>query len=308
MSATILLFHRVNPLHNALWDPMDPRLFDRVLAYVSQKYHVISLQELCLGQPKSNKPLMAITFDDGYRDYIEYALPILHKYRCPSSMYVVTDCVDSNLPTWTYVMDHVFFNTSKLRIPEFDYGLECKDFQISAWSTKEQQIRYAATFKQFLKRVDNQQRKKIIEHFLRSFDDVEPPHGQMMSWHDIRSLSSEPVEIGSHTVSHPSLATIPDEAGLMDEMKVSADKIERQTGKFPLAISYPVGSYNDMVKRMAKQSGYKLALAVEQKRYRRDQSDLYEIPRIELYNESMLKAKARISGAYAVARRFLRRK
>jgi peptidoglycan/xylan/chitin deacetylase (PgdA/CDA1 family) len=307
VKSSILLFHRVNPKRDSFWDPMDPRLFESILSHVCRKYSVISLEELCLGQPKARKPLLAITFDDGYKDYLDYALPLLRRYKCPSSMYVVTDCVDRNLPTWTYVMDYLFLNTNMLRISEFDYGSDCRNFQTSSWKSKEEQLAYARRFKQFLKRVDNGKRSEIIDHFVRSFEDVSPPHDLMMTWDDLRSLRSEDVEIGSHTVSHPPLATIPDEAGLMGEMKVSAERIEREIGTFPLTVSYPVGSYNEMVKRVAKQSGYRLGLAVDQTFYRQDQHDLYEVPRIELYNESMLKSRARISGFYGAAKRLLRR-
>ena len=41
-------------------------------------------------------------FDDGYKDNIEYAAPILRQFKCPASFYVVTDCIDRNVPTWTY--------------------------------------------------------------------------------------------------------------------------------------------------------------------------------------------------------------
>jgi peptidoglycan/xylan/chitin deacetylase (PgdA/CDA1 family) len=284
---------------------MDPKMFDQVLAHVSRKYNVISLQELCLGKPKSKKPLMAITFDDGYRDYLDHALPILKKHQCHSSMYVVTDCIDQNLPTWTYVMDYLFSRTKKLELPTFDYGPGCEEFCVYKWATKQEQVAYSMRFKQFLKRVDNQKRAQIIEHFVQSFDDIKSPHGLMMTWDEVRSLRSEPVEIGSHTVSHPPLATIPDEAGLEKELKVSGDKLARELGSFPLTISYPVGSYNEMVKKVSRQVGYTLGLAVNQQLYDPAKADLFEIPRIELYNESMFKNKLRINGVYSAVKKLL---
>lgn len=306
-ACTILLFHRVNPRHDPLWDPMDPRLFDKVLSHVTKKYNIVGLQELCLAPPKSQKPLMAITFDDGYRDYLDYALPILHKYRCPSSMYVVTDCVNKNMPTWTYVFDQIFFSTKKLHIPETDYGIECYMFHIFEWASNLERSRYGSRFKQHLKKIDNHKRNRIMEHLLRSFDDVEPPTGMMMTWEEIRGLHSESVEIGSHSVTHSPLATISDDAGLMCELRDSAELIQRETGQFPAAISYPVGSYNEGVKGAAKKAGYQFGLAVDQKRYRPERDDLYAIPRIELYNESFLKTMAKLYGLHGFAKRILGR-
>ncbi|RYD86874.1 MAG: hypothetical protein EOP54_29680, partial [Sphingobacteriales bacterium] len=201
MKKTILLFHRVNTVRDKLWDPMSPELFDKTMRYLSKNYDVLPLKELCLQQVKVKRPL-AISFDDGYKDFIDVALPIMKTYQLPSSMYVVTDCVDKNLPTWTYVMDYLFYNTKKLEIGVFDYGEKCAAFAIYKWADKEAQLQYVKKFKQFLKHVDNGQREKIMAHFLRELDDVQIPGNLMMSWDDLRSLKNENVEIGSHTFSH----------------------------------------------------------------------------------------------------------
>jgi len=76
----------------------------------------------------------------------------------------------------------------------------------------------------------------------------------------------------------------------------SAEIIKQQAGIFPSTISYPVGSYNDCVKAYSKKAGYKLGLAVNQDIYNSDKNDLFEIPRLELYNESFIKTIFRTNG------------
>ena len=49
-----------------------------------------------------------ILFDDGYKDNLDFAAPILSRYQCPASFYVVTQCIDQNIPTWTYQVDYLF--------------------------------------------------------------------------------------------------------------------------------------------------------------------------------------------------------
>jgi len=66
-------------------------------------------------------------------------------------------------------------------------------------------------------------------------------------------------------------------------------------GHFPTTISYPVGSYNETTKRISKEVGYKIGLAVNQNIYDPDKQDLFEIPRIELYNEPWWKTRLRIT-------------
>ncbi|RZK01652.1 MAG: polysaccharide deacetylase family protein [Flavobacterium sp.] len=296
MRSTILLFHRVNPQRDRLWDPMPPELFEKVIRYVASNYEVLPLEKVCLQNESGSKSSMAITFDDGYKDYIDYALPILESYHLPSSMFVVPQCVISGMPTWTYIMDYLFFNTTKLELPFFDYGRECEDFAIYEWRNSEERIQYAAKFKQYLKRVPNRKRVEIIEHFSCGFNDVALPENLMMTWDDLRRLKGKGIEIGSHSLSHPPLATIEDEDELHKEIKLSGEIIEEELGFFPTTISYPVGSYNEKVKSISHQSGYKIGLAVDQKIYDPGKQDIFQVPRIELYNESFLRTKLKISG------------
>ncbi|MEI2824763.1 MAG: polysaccharide deacetylase family protein, partial [Chitinophagaceae bacterium] len=70
----------------------------------------------------SEKKIATVLFDDGYKDNLEMAAPILSKYKCPASFYVVTDCIDRNIPTWTYILDDRFSKTRKEKIElDFDF-------------------------------------------------------------------------------------------------------------------------------------------------------------------------------------------
>jgi hypothetical protein len=70
----------------------------------------------------------------------------------------------------------------------------------------------------------------------------------------------------------------------------------------PLAISYPIGSFDERVTRLATQAGYKYGLAVEQKFYRYQQDGLMAIPRVELYQEPWWKVSLRLNGVYQKAK------
>lgn len=302
MKATILTFHRINPVRDKLWDPVDPALFEKVMKFISRKYEVLSLNEICLEQPGSKKPLLAITFDDGFKDYAEYALPILKKYNFHSTMFVVTDCVENNLPTWTYIMDYLFFHTKILTLPAFDYGIDGIPFSVNHWQSKADQLEYSRKIKKSLKKLNSIKRKEILAFFTSNFNDVNVPGNLMLSWDDLRSLKNEKVDIGSHTVSHPPLTTIRDSDDLEYEIKISGDIIKKELGFFPTAISYPVGSYDDKVKAATKLAGYKMGLTVDQKKYNPLQYDMFAIPRIEVYNESFFRSKMKIYGIESAIR------
>ena len=93
------LFHRVNPKRDALWDPMDVHLFDRCIKYISKNFDVRLAEDIYINGLKntSRKKVATIMFDDGYKDNFEFAAPILKKYGCKASFYVVTNCIEQNI-------------------------------------------------------------------------------------------------------------------------------------------------------------------------------------------------------------------
>jgi peptidoglycan/xylan/chitin deacetylase (PgdA/CDA1 family) len=301
----IFLFHRVSPERDPLWDPIAPEKFDAIIRFISKNYQVVQLEQTILNAKpaKTNIPRAAIVFDDGYKDFMLHALPILKKYTCPCSMYVITDCVETQLPPWTYILDHHFIYSKKLHL-NLDNSLlpdSLKQFNISDDHSR---IAFAKQLKPFLKTVSNNIRVHLYNQVQASLNDVQPPTNLMMNWKELKEIKNEGVEIGSHTKSHPLLNKLELESEIIRELKESRELIATQLGNIPLTISYPIGGYNASVKKLAAQCGYKVGLAVNQQPYHAQVQDLFEIPRMELYNESMLKTRLRISGVVSMLNKF----
>lgn len=294
------------PVRDKMWDPMDPGLFENIFKYVQRKFHTLPLNEVLFHPPAhSSKPLAAITFDDGYKDFIDYSIPILHKYSMPASMFIVTDCIEKNLPTWTYIIDYVFEHTKKLALKDFNYPSLNKEFQKTKWINNEDRITYGKKFKQYLKGIPSTTRSAIIQNLLSNFDDTSSPTGQMLTWNDIKQIKSAGFDIGSHSVTHVTLATVEDDNELKYELLESKKQLKEKAGIDPTVFSYPCGSYNKRVKEFTKDAGYKAGLAVNRQLYNPAKNDLFEVPRIELYNESWIKSKSRINGTISFIEKIL---
>jgi peptidoglycan/xylan/chitin deacetylase (PgdA/CDA1 family) len=297
----IFLFHRISPVRDKMWDPIDPALFRKLIKYITKKYSVYTVEELFYNNynnyniHNTNKPLACITFDDGYKDFIHYALPVLQEYSAKSSIYVVTNCISSGLPPWTYVLDYLFLNSKKNNLSKLSDILECPEEQLK-FENVSSRIKYGKLLKKQLKKVSDIKRRNIFNSLVSFFDEVEIPSDLMMNSEDIVQISDAGVITGSHTVSHPLLSKIEDETMLYNELKVSGLEIERITGKFPITISYPVGSYDDRVMKLSEKAGYKIGLAVEQKEYKGNLTASFNIPRIEIYNENYFKSLLRLNG------------
>src|SRR5689334_4181726 len=127
------LFHRVNPVRDELWDPMDVQKFEQCVRYLSKNYQVLHLEDACNTELNyGDKPIATISFDDGYHDNLEYAAPILQKYNCPASFYIVTDCIDTGRMVWTQEIKHYLQST---RLLQFNADLEYlpEGLQVKGW-------------------------------------------------------------------------------------------------------------------------------------------------------------------------------
>ncbi len=300
------LFHRVSEETDSMWPPMKPELFSRIIQHLTKNYTVVSLEEYLAEPPafSSAKKIATVMFDDGYKDNIEYAAPILLQFKCPASFYIVTDCIDRNIPTWTYLVDNVLQQTPKNRI-ELPYGFVPEHLKMLDLKSAggEQQVRQV---KPWMKSLSNFHRKQIMDEIITQCNDVLLPSGKMMSWSDIGQLSTQNFIIGSHSHTHPLLASLADEKEISDELRVSYLRIKEKTGKSPATISYPIGSFDERVMKIAQQEGYLYGLAVEQKFFQFGRDNMFAIPRVELYQESWWKTELRMKGIYSCLKQLWR--
>lgn len=246
----------------------------------------------------SNRQKATVLFDDGYKDNIEYAVPILQEYNCPASFYMVTDCINRNVPTWTYIIDYIFQHTTSLKI-ELDIDFVPEKFKRLTFKKGDAMNHELVNFKPWLKKLPNQHRILITETCLQQCSDIHVPSNKMMSWKNICEMRDGGFIIGSHSHTHPLLASIENETEISSELNISAKIIEEKTGCRPITISYPVGSVDERVMKLSKEAGYQYGLAVDQKFYRPGIDSNFRIPRVELYQESRIKQKLRISGIYS---------
>ncbi|MDI9319487.1 MAG: polysaccharide deacetylase family protein [Phycisphaerales bacterium] len=274
---------------------MHPSTFEKTVLYLLKRYEIINLEETILGNRKINKKtLAAITFDDGYKDILQFAAPFLQSHNIPFSVNVITDCVNNQIPPWTYIIDYILTHS---QILENNISAFLPDqFAKNNWKDVNERIEFAKKLKPFLKTTNNKFRKEIVNECIEYFDDVQLPSNLMLDWDDIIALRNSGVSIGSHSHTHPLLNSVEKDSKIMREFEISRNILYEKLNEYPLTISYPVGSVNERIKKIAQESGYKIGLAVQGKTYKSHIHDQFEIPRIELYEESMFKLRLRARG------------
>jgi peptidoglycan/xylan/chitin deacetylase (PgdA/CDA1 family) len=94
---TILNFHRVDDNADNADAAMKPALFDELVSWLKRSFAIVTFGELAANK-FGGKPPMVISFDDGYKDFIDVVVPIAEKHRVRVNQNLIPAALDSGLP------------------------------------------------------------------------------------------------------------------------------------------------------------------------------------------------------------------
>ena len=291
------IFHRVSSTVRDNSIEMDVRLFEKCIQYITSRYQVVCIEDVLQNDfiKKRRDSCASLTFDDGYADNIEFAAPILEKYNCRASFYVITDCVEKNIPPWSALLGYLFFHT---HIPTICLDTEMLPEKLKIKILPTDLVHRMAWFiklKTWMKRIPVAQKEILFLSLCAQLNDVELPR-VMMGWKELAALRNDGHYIGSHTHTHNALTMMENESSLLEELSLPRELIKRNLGYLPLSIAYPFGFYNEKIKKISSRVGYKLGIASDRHQlFNINRHDHFEIPRIALCNESWFKTRLRIT-------------
>ena len=283
----VLAYHRVHPLPGPDYPFLDgivsasPESFEKQLRFVSKRFNVINFNDISdLLASGANVPdhSLVITFDDGYADNYEVAFKMLMEFGLTATVFVTTSFVDSGQPLW--------FDRSAYIIKALPNGVISFDsgrYEFEVTDTNREEI--IGSVRDLFVSHSNEDRLRWLDELERqSGVSVSPDHMQLvkpLSWDQIGEMSDRGIEIGSHTVTHPYLTKLNDDA-MMFELSESKSAIERHTGKQVKSVAYPAGVFDRRVQSCAKDCGYEFGISYEHgvKKFTRD--DTFAIPRLHV--------------------------
>lgn len=251
----ILYGHRVSDNDEGYMQGLRPQRLDEQLSYLGRHYQIISLDDL-LHCYERNQPVPArsvvLTFDDGFRDNLDNAFPILQKHGVPATVFVVTGSLSNGELPWSQRLGYLFQHSDCAEIMHPLTGPEPRPL------TSDQQRRAAwQACKPALSAMAWQQRDEMIAALAKLLA-VEPPRDRMLSWPQARQLMAAGIQIGAHTWSHALLARIaPAEASW--EMRKSRDDLREHLGIERPAFCFPAGSTNPQLQAHAAELGFRSA-------------------------------------------------
>lgn len=275
----ILTIHGVmDDQDKALWRPLRPQLpphkLEEYLRVLSKRYRFISLEdavEMIQGQSPVQPYSMVLTFDDGYRNNITHALPILRRYNAPAMFFVPTGFLDNPRPFWwdrlDYALQQAQVDGREVRVGSLSMRLDSSSREALRESYK--RLRRTAKEQQmsdyeFLREVE-QLAVQLEAESGRALADIQADDdwSAIMTWKQIREVREDAVTIGSHTVDHIRLGLVEAEIA-RDQLERSKRDIEKHTGKPCLSICYPNGSFTEETVNIAREYGYLCGVTTEE--------------------------------------------
>lgn len=237
--------------------------FEAHLKYLTKNFRVVSMEE-AFALRASGRPLdrhtISISFDDGYRNNLDMALPIIEKHRVPVTFFILGPCAEPNgdRVSWTDMMAALSKQAKGVPISVLG-GSYVGMVEVSKRTRLIDDLKRALPWDrdEALRQLDN-------EHNLRQYlDGIDRSIWELMGPEQLRSLaSSSYVEIGSHAYAHYNLGLIPLEDAVKD-MARSKEALQSVIEGPVDSIAYPDGSYSDAVKDAATRLGFKRQLAVD---------------------------------------------
>lgn len=274
---TVLLYHRVLAQHDPLM-PLVPDAagFDAQISALSQVFRILDLEE-SLGRLRAGTlppRSLCITFDDGYRDNLEVAAPILKRYGASATFFIATGFIDGGRMVHDTIVETV------RRLPMQDIDLTWIGLGTTPLSDVNSRIALIDRFVSKVKYLDFGVRQAACER-LTSYVDESLPTDLMMTSDQLRQLAGSGMSIGAHTHDHPILAKITNEEALAQIVQ-SRETLADMMNVVPMLFAYPNGKPNlDYRARhvgLVKLAGFIGAVSVSAGTASRE-SDHFQVPR-----------------------------
>lgn len=262
-----------------------PDYLDAVIERVrAHGIDIVSLDEAHrrLTEPGEHGRFAAFTFDDGYRDNLEVAYPIMKKHEVPFTVYVTSGYVDGMGEIWWQALEDVVAKQDHLGAV-----VDGKTRYFDTRTTAEKEAAYEEVY-WWLRSIDEDEQRAFVRDLAARYkvDMKEIGVRELMSWEEVRSMAADPlVTIGAHTVNHFAIAKL-DRERAVREIREGARILEAELGQKPKHFAYPYGDPGSAGLRdfeIAKELGFLTAVTTRKGVVFPDHRDhLTALPRVSL--------------------------
>lgn len=255
----VLNYHRIQAVVDPFLDSEpDVATFDWQMRLLKQCFNVLPLHEAVqlLADGRMPPRAVAISFDDGYRSIHDLAMPILVKHGLPATVFVTTGHMHDDGSMWN---DRIL--EAMRRLPPSPLDLQALGLQIYPMANPAERKQTAGILTERCKYMSLIERSRFISH-LQNLAGSNLRQDLMLTADMLRTLISNNIEIGGHTINHPILARVDDDTARREITDNKAD-LEAIIGQPVRLFAYPNGrrpnDYDDRHVEMVDKAGYDAA-------------------------------------------------
>jgi peptidoglycan/xylan/chitin deacetylase (PgdA/CDA1 family) len=264
----IFMLHHVRPSRDSAFQPnhhleITPEFLRAMLSHLRARgIDIITIDEMHqrLIQRDFSRRFACFTFDDGYRDNRDFALPLMREFDAPFTVYVASDFVEGTGRLWWVALEMV---VAKAETIEAEIGGVAVRLDASTVDAKQ------AAFERlhdWMRALPGEQdiRREIGALCARyGVDENAICRDLCLSWDELKAFADDSlITVGAHTITHCNLAKQP-EAVATHEMAISRARIETALQRPVVHLAYPYGDKIAAGTRefaLARAAGFKTAV------------------------------------------------
>ena len=254
-----VLYHHVANKVSALVDRLGvhtaAEVFEAHVHKLERNYEIVSLDTVLSG--RLPRRAMLITFDDGYRSFVDTALPVLRRFGLPSVLFVTGATLDPGILPLDNLLSYLCASV----------GLERLAVAIDP------QARQTRSFLQLLNLVAAMPYSRfqalggeLADRFEVDRAALRAESGIFLDPQELAGLAADGCQVANHTRTHLFCRSIPDEDVAREEIVEHGRRLQSLTGRPVQAFGYPYGQRQDatpMVERILRESGHEASFLAE---------------------------------------------
>ncbi|WP_207816432.1 polysaccharide deacetylase family protein [Pseudomonas sp. 50_B] len=258
--------------------------FEHLLRWLRRHFDCVPLQHL-LELPAGDRPRVALTFDDGWRDNAEVAYPLLERYEMPASIFLSTDFIGKRQGFWWESIGETLWQqadsaAAQPLLTQLRALALAPPPELLQPGASRARSSILGGYLQQLKGLPPQTLQALAD----SCPDDSAPHS--LDWAQVQRLErSALVRFGPHGASHGILTRL-DGAAMRADLQRSHQALQEHC-QAPLGVyCYPNGDHNPEVRAAVAELGYRYALGTRPGLIEADGNPLLALPRIDVSHAS----------------------
>ncbi len=263
---------RVLMYHNIGGAELSTKNFRAGLHYLQHNFSVLPLATL-IKKLQQHQPIagdeVALTFDDGYRNLLTTAVPILQEFKLPATFFVCPGLIENRQWLWIQDIRERLGMISPVQLDHFAAEQGWPNLDSEQLISRMKQLPHPQRLAQ-CERI-----RERTKNFLPS--KTQHLEFDLMNWDELSALDPALITIGSHSANHPILSTLAPEE-ITAEIIGSRQTLEKRLGRPVEFFCYPNGEYSAPVVEIVRRT-YTAAVTTESRAVGPN-DDLHLLPRI----------------------------